>query len=73
MCGPGRLSMFRHPDPNGDHLVVWSERSGQAVQLEPKAGMIVTGVGGGWLTWHNDWNSPTILVAGIPIAVAGLP
>jgi hypothetical protein len=66
--GPGR-----HPDPNGDHLVVWSERSGEAVQLEPTAGMIVTGVGGGWLTWYNDWKSPTIFVAGIPIAAAGLP
>lgn len=63
----------RHPDPTGDHLVVWDQRSDQAVQLEPTAGMILSGVGGGWLTWYDDWRSPRIIVAGIPIASAGLP
>ena len=46
-----------HPDPGGDHLVAWSAGGG-VVQLEPTSGMLLSTVGGGWVTWYDAWNSP---------------
>jgi hypothetical protein len=53
----------KHPDPNGDHLVLWSAARGP-VQLEPTAGMLLSSVGNGWLVWYNDWQ-PTLYLYGI--------
>jgi hypothetical protein len=53
----------RFPDANGDHLVLWSDARG-AVELEPTAGMILSAVGNGWITWYNDWQ-PTLFLYGL--------
>ncbi len=56
-----------HPDPGWIHAVMWDEASG-AVQIVPTSGAILVGVGGGWLVWYNDHNSPDIIVAGVPLS-----
>lgn len=60
-----------HPDPDGDHLVLWSDGKG-AIQLEPTAGMLLSAVGGGWLTWYDDWHGPLYLY-GVRLSALSMP
>jgi len=61
-----------HPDPSGDHLVIWDTRTGRAYQLEPTAGLDLSGVGNGWLVWHSEWD-PVPVWHGVRLDAITLP
>jgi len=61
-----------HPDASGDHLVIWDTRTSRAYQLEPTAGLDLSGVGNGWLVWHSEWD-PVPVWHGVPLDAITLP
>ena len=61
-----------HPDSTGDHLVIWDNRTDRAYQVEPTAGLDLSGVGEGWLVWHSEWD-PVPVWRGVRLEALALP